>query len=241
MPVDRTARLVEGYWSRFLGVPCETLRTPGVVVAPHVGLAGWRGTWIFVRAESVVISAPPERLDELRASAADWPKSGPLDAQAAAARLGARPEAVVGPSFQGWLAPERFAGGAKLARRLAASDRAALRAFREACAADDWAHGGVAETAQLFGTFEGDELVAVAGLRDRGAGACDPGVVTHPSQRRRGHGYAAVSAAVGEALARGQVVLYQTLLANRPALRIAERLGFEPFATVLAVRFEEGA
>jgi len=31
------------------------------------------------------------------------------------------------------------------------------------------------------------------------------------------------------------------LLANRPALRIAERLGFELYATVLAVRPEEGA
>jgi GNAT superfamily N-acetyltransferase len=241
MPADRTARLVEGYWSRFLGVPSEALRAPGVVVAPHAGLAGWRGVWVFVRAASVVISAPPERLAELRKSAADWPKGGPLDAHAAAARLGARLESVVGPSFQGWLDPERFAGRAKVARRLAASDRAALRALREACAADDWAHAGVAEAAELFGAFEGEELVAVAGLRDRGAGACDPGVVTHPAQRGRGQGHAAVSAAVAEALGRGQVVLYQTLLANRPALRIAERLGFELYATVLAVRPEEGA
>lgn len=241
MPSGATLRLVEGYWSRFLGVPSEALRTPGLRVTPHAALAGWRGAWLFVRDESAVISAPPERLAALRQSAAAWPRSKLLDRESAASLLGVAREAVVGPSFQGWLAAERFPCGAQPARRLTAADRPALHALREACSALDWEHAGIADATELFGAFEGSQLVAAAGLRDRGAGACDPGVVTHPAYRGRGHGLAAVGAGVAEALGRGQVVLYQTLLENRPALRIAERLGFERYATLLAVRLGEDA
>jgi hypothetical protein len=37
-----------------------------------------------------------------------------------------------------------------------------------------------------------------------------------------------------EALSAGQLVLYQTLLSNEPAISIARRLGFEQYATLLA-------
>jgi hypothetical protein len=39
-----------------------------------------------------------------------------------------------------------------------------------------------------------------------------------------------------QALSTGQLVLYQTLLSNRPAVSLALRLGFEQYATLLAVR-----
>jgi hypothetical protein len=39
-----------------------------------------------------------------------------------------------------------------------------------------------------------------------------------------------------EALAVGRLLLYQTLLSNRPAVSLALRLGFERYATLLAVR-----
>jgi GNAT superfamily N-acetyltransferase len=239
MPGERTARLVEDYWSRFLGVPFAALRAPGIVVTPHAGLAGWRGVWIFVRGASAVVSAPPERAAALRAAAGSWPPGSLLEPETAASLIGVGRAAVVGPSFQGWLAPERFAGPAKPARLLTAADRPALHALRAACSPADWESAGAAAGAQLFGTFEGPELVALVALRDRGAGACDPGVVTHPAHRGRGHGLAAVAAAVSDALSRGQLVLYQTLLENRPALRIAEKLGFERYATLVAVRLGE--
>ena len=239
---------MDGYWSRFLGVPAAALRAPGVTVAPHAALAGWRGAWIFVRGESAVVSAPSDRLAALRAALASRAPSalasrapaGLLDPELAASLAGVAREACVGPSFQGWIAPERFTGvAARPVRRLAASDRDALRGLRAACPPLDWEHAAVEGSAELFGCFEGSELIAVASLKDRGAGACDPGIVTHPGARGRGYGGAAVAHAVAHALAGGRVVLYQTLLANRPALRIAERLGFETYATLLAIRLEE--
>jgi hypothetical protein len=41
----------------------------------------------------------------------------------------------------------------------------------------------------------------------------------------------------GHALSEDWLVLYQTLLSNVAAVSLAFRLGFEPYATLVAVRF----
>jgi hypothetical protein len=58
-----------------------------------------------------------------------------------------------------------------------------------------------------------------------------------PGRRRdRRLGRAAVQAAAVHALELGLLPQYQTLASNAAALRIAESLGFEPFAITLAAR-----
>jgi hypothetical protein len=44
-----------------------------------------------------------------------------------------------------------------------------------------------------------------------------------------------------EALSAGRLVLYQTLVSNGPAVSLALRLGFEQYATLLAVRLVSDA
>jgi hypothetical protein len=61
----------------------------------------------------------------------------------------------------------------------------------------------------------------------------------HRGQNARG--LCVVAAACAAALGRGELVLYQTLLTNRGALGIARRLGFEPYATLVALRLAAGA
>ena len=61
-------------------------------------------------------------------------------------------------------------------------------------------------------------------------------IVTHPAHRGRGLGKAAVSAIARIALARGLVAQYRTLCANTPSMAIARALGFQRFATTLAIR-----
>ncbi len=232
---------VEGYWSSFLGVPPSAFREPGVRVVAHARLAGWRGVWFFVRGESAVVSAPPERVAPLREALARDGAGALLERPRVAARLGVGDGALVGPSYQGWLDPARFrAEATPCARRLGAADRAALAALRSACGEEDWAHFGLDEAAPaLFGVFVGPGLAAVAGLRERGRGACDPCVLAHPARRGRGLAGRALSAAVAHALALDALVLYQTLLSNAAALALARRLGFEPYATLLAARLPE--
>jgi predicted GNAT family acetyltransferase len=66
-------------------------------------------------------------------------------------------------------------------------------------------------------------------------------VITDPEARGRGHATRVVCALVERALAADRLVLYQTLLANAPAVAVARRLGFEAYATLLAVRLDPDA
>jgi predicted GNAT family acetyltransferase len=63
-------------------------------------------------------------------------------------------------------------------------------------------------------------------------------VVTHPSHRGRGYGKAAVAHLAARAIAEGLLPQYRTLDSNQPSLRIAEALGFQRYATSVAVRLK---
>lgn len=51
-----------------------------------------------------------------------------------------------------------------------------------------------------------------------------------------GYGKAVLSAASQYALDHHLLVLYQTLVSNKPAIAVAQSLGFQPYANHVAVR-----
>jgi GNAT superfamily N-acetyltransferase len=232
---------VDAYWARFLGVAPDDLTRPGIVVTQHAALGIWQGVWCFTRGESCVISAPPAWVARLR----DGVET--IDARDAARRaeiaLGAAAELRVGPSYQGWLPPENFTPLLSHdVRRLALADDGALEGMREAATPVDWEHSGIAsDRAPTWAALHGDAVVALGQLRSRGDGAVDPCVIAHPRSRGSGCGTRVVSAMVEHALSQGALVLYQTSFANVPALAIARRLGFEPYATLVAIRLRSAA
>ncbi|MDD9372168.1 MAG: GNAT family N-acetyltransferase [Acidimicrobiales bacterium] len=57
----------------------------------------------------------------------------------------------------------------------------------------------------------------------------DVGVLTQPSQRRRGLARRLVGTMVADALPAVGVVRYRALATNIASLALAERLGFEPY------------
>jgi len=61
----------------------------------------------------------------------------------------------------------------------------------------------------------------MAGYRPWTEIAGDPCVITHPGFRGRGCGTAVVSAVMEQGLQEGRLLLYQTLEANRSAVKIA--------------------
>jgi len=79
-------------------------------------------------------------------------------------------------------------------------------------------------------------LLVVGQLRARGSAVADPSVITHPAYRDRGHGQRLLSTMLETAVSGGTLVLYQSLLSNGPAISLAQRLGFQQYATLLAVR-----
>jgi ribosomal protein S18 acetylase RimI-like enzyme len=226
------------YWSVFLGVSEAALEGDAIAVTQHAGLAGYQGVWLFVRARGAVISAPSGWLEKLRAEARRVSHDALLQPEFTARVFGSSCVRRIGPSYQGALAPARFRPAASghvetLGRRGAE----AIRALRSQLGDDEWDHSGIdPECPHTWGALSDDGVVALGQLRARGGGVVDPCVVVHPAHRGRGCGLRVVSAMCAAALARGDLVLYQTALDNLPALAIAERLGFDRFATLVAVR-----
>jgi GNAT superfamily N-acetyltransferase len=146
-------------------------------------------------------------------------------------------ERVVGPAFVGYADGATFVGGDEAgARSLGDADGEAVAALRDACEPWAWQHGGPSAAAMAVGVFRGDTLAALASYKLWGDRIAHIAIVTHPAHRGRGLGKAAVSAIARIALARGLVAQYRTLCANTPSMAIARALGFQRFATTLAIR-----
>jgi GNAT superfamily N-acetyltransferase len=234
---DLEAR-IDFHWSRFLGVPASALRSPGVVVTPHAQLSGYRGVWFFVRGDSAVVSAPPEWVARLRRVCGSTVATELISHVSAAPALREAAAGMIGPSFQGWLSRDRFRPVASdRVHRVSESKLAIISALRSACTPAEWEHGGIDVGAgEIWASFEGPNAVALGQLRPHLDGAVDPCVITHPDHRGQGHALRVVGAMAEDALSADRLVLYQTLLSNVPAVSIALRLGFEQYATLLAVR-----
>lgn len=138
------AERIDLHWSRFLGVPASALRRPGVVVAPHAELDGYRGVWFFVRGHSAVVSAPPEwvpRLQRVLGSAAATELVSPVSAARALRDAAGQ---IIGPSFQGWLSPARFRPVASdCVHRVSESKAAIISGLQSACSPTEWDHTAV--------------------------------------------------------------------------------------------------
>lgn len=231
------AARVDRHWARFFGVDVGLLGKPGVHVTPHARLAEYAGAWLFRRGASCIVSAPRERVPALTERLGSRSVAEMGQRQAVAALF---PEAtgIVGPAFHASLAPDCFVPRPDPdVRTLGPDDAAQEDALRSVCPAGEWEAGGPADpAAPRTGCFREGRLVSLAHLRSCGDDACDPGVITHPEWRGRACGTAAVSAAVETTLADGRLVLYQTLVSNTAAVCLARALGFDPYATHLAVR-----
>jgi GNAT superfamily N-acetyltransferase len=122
-------------------------------------------------------------------------------------------------------------------RPVVGSDRAGIERLRERCGEDAWSVSGLSDVGALGYIYpEGVEITAMAGLREKSDKVGDLCVLTDPRLRGEGRGAAVVSAVTRDALASGCLVLYQTLEANRAAVRLALSLGFARYGNHLAVR-----
>lgn len=117
------------------------------------------------------------------------------------------------------------------------ADEMELQRFRTSLGEEAWEHSGLGDSPECAaGLFEDGSLVAVAGYRVWGEVLAHIVVGVRPSARGKGLGRAVVSWIGREALKRGLVLQYRTLLANQPSVSIARRLGFVHYADTLAIR-----
>ena len=225
LDADTRAR-AEEFWAERLGCAVSALRAPGRTFVARADPS----VFIVATARGVVVTAPPalqaalEALAEPRALVA-WDTLAPLLPPSAR---------TVGAAWIGYTnAPAGSSAGVE-----AVPSTRELAALRAAVREEEWRHANL-ESAEspLFACSESGAPVAASGyqlLLDRVAHI---GVVTHPAWRGRGAGRRCVAAALGAALERKRLPQYQTLMANAPARRIADALGFAHFATTLGARW----
>lgn len=94
-----------------------------------------------------------------------------------------------------------------------------------------WAIGGRETTHRtLWGAELNGKVISVASLRPVHKKMYEVGVNTLPRHRLRGWGTAVASAATWGGLQIGKLVQWSAPLNNDPSMRIAERLGYQPYA-----------
>lgn len=230
----------DSVWAQFLGVEATDWDTPGVSYRPQVGLRGYRGFWCFRRKDRVVVSAPQGWVDQLQLLFSGWDQARLLHPPSLAEALGADLERCVGPAFQGCLEPAGFSQRQALqVRALVPADTDAVETFRRECGASDWETSGLDEAGSWrHAYFDQKKITAMAGYRSRNEGAGDPCILTHPQFRGGGRGTAVANAVVADALSNGKLLLYQTLESNEAAVRMAFSLGYQRYASHIAVRLK---
>ena len=142
---------------------------------------------------------------------------------------------AVGPAYIGYATT--VAPPPHPVRMLTPEDAGAILAMQQACDPTEWDHGSSSPEDLCAGVFVGEALVAFAGYEVWSQSIAHISIVTHPGFRGRGFGRSAVGYLAQHALEAGLLAQYRTLASNHASIRIAESLGFQPFAESRAVRF----
>jgi GNAT superfamily N-acetyltransferase len=224
------------YWAQHLGCEPGTLfATPSCVVAHSPELADYNGVFALFRDDSAIISVPKSREKDLRPLLpGNVDRCAPEALATALAPVTAR---VIGPAFIGYAA--KIAAPGHGARMLKSSDAPALHQLQNSCDPVEWEHGGSAIENSCSGVFIDGQLAALAGYEIWGGGIAHISIITHPEFRGRGLAQSAVAHVAAQAITAGLLLQYRTLEANTASIRIAENLGFLPFARSLAIRLSD--
>jgi RimJ/RimL family protein N-acetyltransferase len=245
---------VANYWQETFGVTDTEFASPGIRVHRNSGrVAGSDNALIFVHGDSCLISVPSGLVDVVRDRVADVDVD--VDVKV---KVKVSPEAIfapktiqklfsgriiermIGPSYQGYTERNHFRPVVcEKVRRMSNQDRSAIDRLVQACDPTDWEVSGIVlENEPLFGYVRDGEVIALAGIIPWAPDAADPGLITHPAFRGQGYGKAVASAAMAHILDQGNVVLYQTLVDNRPSVRIAQSLGCQQYAYMMFIALQ---
>ena len=227
------------FWASFFGLKPFKLKIAGVSIVAHAKLAGYCGVWFFKHANRLIVSAPEGWLAHLNEKLEDVPEHQLfLDESFLKKLFGQHFERCIGPAYHGSLESVDFrpvtSGNV---RALVAGDSAARAAFQKECGPETWDDSGLdAATQFLVAYFENEHIMAVAGFRAWNDFAGDPCVLVHPNFRARGLGTLVVSEVIRLALLENNLLLYQTLESNSGAVSLAQKVGYQRYASHMAVR-----
>jgi len=220
------------FWADRLGCSPGDFERPGLTLVRHPEPRAFYA----LAAGSAVVVAAPESVEAALRGIADPSLLVTREGASGVLPAGA---AFVGPARLAYL--EHALEPPEDVVSLPSAGDAALAALRAAVTPEEWRFANLeAAEPPLFACAQGSSFASASGFQRLDGRVAHMGVVTDPRARGRGLGRRVVRAAAAHAGALGLLVQYQTLAANAPALRIAESLGFAPFARTLSARWPAG-
>jgi GNAT superfamily N-acetyltransferase len=235
---EHTISIAHAYWASHFGCSPDELFTKPFRLLTHGGeLTDYDGAYALFRGDAVMASIPRDGAGTLR-SLLSGLSQGCAPGEFAAA-LTSVSTMVLGPAYLGYAAT--VSQPDHPVRALGFNDAAALLALQQACSAADWESGGSPIEHSCSGVFVDRQLVTVAGYEVWGGPIAHISIVTHPGFRNRGYGRSAVAHLAHRVLCAGLLPQFRTLESNIASIRIAESLGFHPYAVSMAVRLNRNA
>ncbi|MGE4606049.1 MAG: GNAT family N-acetyltransferase [Myxococcota bacterium] len=227
-----TRSLAEQFWAKRLSCAEPVIREPGLHLVPHPSSAS-----IFVVAigSSVIAAAPPDFHNEIAELLPDV-----LIEPSTLAGLVPGGATFIGPAFVGYASSfEEPPPDLVVFPNVRSVEFGPLKA---AVPDQEWLEANLeAAEPPVIGVLSGGSVIAAAGAEPLLGLVAHLGVATHPHHRGRGLARRVVSAVALAGVEAGLLPQYQTLFSNRSAIRVGEALGFEQFATTLAVRWGSAA
>lgn len=241
---EATRRDVESFWSDLFGVARDELWQRVTVQHPHSRLGSFEGWYVAWRADGVHVSAPSS-----------------ADAEDVASLTATNPVELQDPAFWQVFARQRLLQVVGPARHhyldedpgvptdVEQVDPVRLTLLRGRTTAEEWEESGVpdalvegGEAVALWGsTGEEDRpwvpaLLGGAVLTETAGARRDVGILVAQEARGRGVGLRLGRAAASYAIAWHGWARWTCRTDNEASLRTAARLGFEPYATQLALK-----
>ena len=241
---EATRRDVETFWADLFGVAAGQLWQGVTVQHPHTRLGDYEGWYVAWRAHGVHVSAPAV------ADAADVASlagASPVELQEPVFwQVFARQRSwqVVGPSVHHYLDEDPG-----VPADVEQVDPVRLALLRDRATPEEWEDCGIPEALE-----EGGEALAVWGstgepgrpwvpallggavLTETAGARRDIGLLVAENARGRGVGLRLGQGAASYAISWHGWARWTARTANEPSLRTAARLGFEPYATALAIK-----
>ncbi len=235
---------VDNYWSNFFGFERDELRGTGIIVVPHNYLEVYNGAWIFKRKNQLILSVPQGIVNQIK----DKVKKIKLESNNVFSESNLEYlfekniEKIIGPTYQGYYDdPDAELQISKEVDKINFEKHYKLiESLSKSGDEEGWANSGINKRNDgLFGYFYENKIESIACYNIIRGDVGFVGVYTNPNFRGMGFSYEVLKKAVRELSTKDKLIRYQTLISNKPSIRIANKIGFKEYANNMAIRLKK--
>lgn len=240
MNVDR----IDNYWSDYFGIEKDEIGGDGLIVVPHNHLEGYNGAWIFKRKHRLILSVKSNLINKISAKINKKKPEGDnlfsklyLDYV-----FDEKIDRIIGPTYQGYF--DDVETDIQLSKKVDKinfkEDYNLIERLSKSGDNEGWANSGINRNNDgIYGYFHENKMESIACYNIIRGDVGFVGVYTNPKFRGMGFSYEVVKNVVSDLSIKGKLIIYQTLISNKPSIRIAKKIGFEEYAANIAIRLKK--